>query len=66
MSDQEAFKTFSKFMCLRYLTMSYSSAVRNIVLENYITLERMPEKALYRWLLDNIPKQSTSFIRYIK
>lgn len=50
------FKTFSKYMLLRYLTMSYSPAVRSLVVDNYLTLERMPEKALYRWLLANVPK----------
>jgi len=65
-NDEEAFKTFSKFMCLRYLTMSSSPAVRNLVLDNYIALERMPEKILYRWLMKNVPKQNNGFIRYIK
>lgn len=65
-NDEEVFKTFSKFMCLRYLTMSFSPAVRNVVLDNYIILERMPEKILYRWLMKNIPKQNNGFIRYIK
>ena len=55
-NDTELFKTFSKYMLLRYLTMSYSPAVRSLVIDNYLTLERMPEKALYRWLLANVPK----------
>lgn len=65
-SDEELWKTFSKFMCLRYLTMSKDSNVRNIVVDNYLTLERMPEKQLYRWLIEKIPQQQNSFIRYIK
>jgi len=62
----ENFKDAAKFMILRYLTMSQNPSVRNIVIDNYITLERMPETILYKWLLTNIPKQNNSFIRYIK
>ena len=64
--QSENFKDAAKFMVLRYMTMSFSEDVRNIVIDNYITLERMPEKTLYKWLLKNIPKQNSSFIRYIK
>lgn len=60
------FQAASKFMLLRYLTMSQNYIVRNIILDNYISLERMPEKMLYKWLLSNIPKQHNSFIKYIK
>lgn len=62
----EDFATASKFMILRYLTMSNSINVRNIVLEHYFTLEKMPETILYKWLLQNIPQQPSGFIRYIK
>lgn len=64
--NEELWKTFSKFMLLRYMTMSYDSRVRELVIDNYITLERMPDKSLYKWLLVNIPKQRSGFIRYIK
>ena len=60
------FTTVSKFLILRYLSMSFNEEVRNIVIDNYITLERMPEKQLYKWLLKTVPKQNSSFIRYIK
>ena len=62
----ENFKDASKFMTLKYLSMSPSIQVRQIVLDNYMTLERMPEAILYKWLLTSIPKQSNSFIRYIR
>jgi len=58
--------TVSKFLILRYLSMSANPQVRQITLDNYITLERMPETILYKWCLMNIPKQNNSFIRYIK
>lgn len=64
--QSENFKDAAKFIVLRYLSMSFSEEVRNIVIGNYITLERMPEKTLYKWLLKSIPKQNSSFIRYIK
>ena len=60
------FAVAAKFMVLRYLTMSSSEAVRNVVLENYVVLERMEEKLLYKWLLRNVPRQRSSFIRYIR
>lgn len=64
--NEEQWKTFSKFMVMRYLTMSANPEVRDIVLENYLQLDRMPPKALYHWLMAKIPKQYNSFIRYIK
>lgn len=64
--DELKWKTFSKFMVLRYLTMSYNSKVRDIVLNNILHLDRMPAKQLYKWLLKNIPKQNSGFIKYIK
>lgn len=56
----------ARYMVLRYLTMSASDAVRNVVLANYVVLERMEEKVLYKWLLRNIPRQRSSFIRYVR
>ena len=64
--DEEAWKTFSKFILLRYLTMSPNPAVRNLVIDRYLRLERMPDKALYRWLLVNIPQQRNGYIKYLK
>lgn len=64
--NDEHFKDAAKFMVIKYLSMSPNYQVRQIVLDNYLTLERMPEKALYKWLLMNIPKQNNSFIRYIR
>lgn len=65
-NDEELWKTWSKFMILRYLTMSANPAVRNVVIDRYMRLERMPDVALYKWLLQNIPRQNSGFIRYIK
>lgn len=56
----------ARYMVLRYLTMSASEQVRNVILENYVVLEHMDEKVLYRWLLHRIPRQKSSFIRYIR
>ena len=60
------YHTASKFILLKYLTMSYSSQVRDVVLQNYMTLEKMPDKVLYKWLLSNVPRQKSGFIRYIR
>ena len=60
------FAAAAKFMVLRYLTLSTCEEVRNVVLENYIVLEHMEEKLLYKWLLRNVPRQRSSFIKYIR
>ena len=62
----ENFKDASPFMVRRYLTMSLNPKVREIVLDNYLSLERMPETIQYLWLLKAIPKQNLTFIRYIR
>ena len=62
----ENFKDASPFMVRRYLTMSLNPKVREIVLDNYLSLERMPETIQYLWLSEAIPKQKSTFIRYIK
>lgn len=62
----ENFKDAASFMVRRYLTMSLNQKVRDIVLSNYLTLERMPDKIQYLWLLRVIPKQNSTFIRYIR
>ena len=64
--NDQKWKSFSKFIVLRYLTMSTNEKVRNIVLDNILTLDRMPPKQMYMWLINKIPRQSNSFIRYIK
>lgn len=59
-------KQFPRYMVLRYLSMA-KTEVAKIVLENQVSLERMPDnKHVYRFLLDNVPQQKSGFIRYIK
>ena len=59
-------KQFPRYMVLRYLSMA-KHEVAKIVLDNQVTLERMPNnKILYKFLLDNVPQQKSGFIRYIK
>ena len=62
----ENFKDAAPFMVRRYLTMSLNKEVRQIVLDNYLTLERMPDKIQYLWLIKAIPRQHSTFIRYIR
>lgn len=62
----ENFKDAAPFMVRRYLTMSLNPDVRKAVLDNFLTLERMPAEVQYLWLLKAIPKQRSTFIRYIK
>lgn len=65
-NDVDEFKSFPKFMILKYLTMSSSEEVRNHILFNYETLERMPNNILYKFLIMNIPRQKTKFIKFLK
>jgi hypothetical protein len=62
----ENFKDAAAFMVRRYLTMSNNAAVRDIVLDNYVSLERMPADVQYIWLLKAVPRQASGFIRYMK
>lgn len=62
----EDFKDAAPFMVRRYLTMSNNPKVRDIVLNNYLSLERMAGDVQYLWLLRAIPKQNSTFIRYIR
>lgn len=64
--ESEHWKDAAKFMVLRYLSMHSNAAVRDIVISNYLTLERMPEKVLYKWLIDKVPKQNVTFIKYLR
>lgn len=64
--SSENFKDAAPFMVRRYLTMSPNPNVRDIVLDNYLALERMPAEVQYSWLMKKIPKQRNTFIRYIR
>lgn len=59
-------KQFPRYMVLRYLSMARPE-VAQIVLDNQLSLERMPSnKIVYRFLMDVVPQQKSGFIRYIK
>lgn len=59
-------KQFPRYMILRYLSMAHNEVAR-VVLENQLTLERMPSnKAVYRFLMNEIPQQKSTFIKYLK
>ena len=64
--SSDNFKDAAPFMVRRYLTMSPNPNVRDIVLDNYLTLERMPAEVQYSWLMKKIPRQRNTFIRYIR
>jgi hypothetical protein len=64
--NSDFFKDAAPFMIRRYLTMHPNSSVQNIVLDNFLTLERMDDKHLYLWLIKAIPRQNTTFIKYLK
>ena len=60
------FKEAAPFMIRRYLTMHPNQQVRDAVLENIVTLERMPVETMYLWLMAKIPRQTVTFIRYLR
>lgn len=62
----EFFKDAAPFMVRRYLTMSTNSKVRDVVLDNFVSLERMSADVQYLWLLKTVPKQSSTFIKYLR
>ena len=64
--DVEFASSFQGFMILRFLSMSESKDVRNLILANQLNLERLPARVLYKFLLMNVPRQSSAFIKYIK
>ena len=64
--SSQNWKDAAKFMVIRYLGMHSNSKVRDIILDNYVTLERMPDTILYKWLILKIPKQKMTFIKYIR
>ena len=59
-------KQFPRYMILRYLSMARDEVAR-VVLDNQLSLERMPSnKAVYRFLMNEIPQQKSAFIKYLK
>lgn len=62
----ENFKDCTLFMLIRYLSMHVNPAVRQLVLDNQVALERMETDKAYRFLLMTVPKQSVVFIKYLR
>jgi hypothetical protein len=60
------FKDFTGFICRKYMTMSPDPRIRQIVMDNYVQLERFDDKNLYLWLLRSLPKQKSGFIKFLK
>lgn len=62
----EGFKDASGFMMRRYLSMHENPDVRRLILENQTALERLPDRIVYLWCMKNVPKQSKTFIKYLR
>ena len=56
---------FKKFMVLRYLSMCRDPAVRRVVLERQLFLDRMDSRTAYLYLIRTVPGQSDHFITYL-
>lgn len=59
---------FSSYMILRYLSMNQNIYVRNVVLSNLTTLERLADRPelMYKLLMKIVPKTYNRFTPYIK
>lgn len=59
---------FSSYMILRYLSMNQNIYVRNVVLSNLTTLERLTDRPelMYKLLMKIVPKTYNRFTPYIK
>lgn len=64
--DVEFNSSFTGYMITKYLSMHSKPEVRNVIFVNQIALDRMSGRNLYWFLLNTIPRQSSSFIKYIK
>lgn len=58
--------SYQPYMINSYLSMSPNDQVRQVIFDNQIYLDHMDKKTHYMTLIKMIPKQNSSFIRYIK
>ena len=65
-SSEDFERDFSSYMVINYLSMCQNRSVRDIILDNQVVLERMPQRLLYKFLLLNVPQQRNSFIKYLR
>ena len=65
-ADVDFEASYSVFMVTTYLSMSPNENVRQLILDNQMLLEKMPQRVHYKFLLDNVQRCYSSFIRYIK
>jgi len=69
LEDTENMKSFPGVVIFRYLSMCPVAEVREFMLRNHLLLERLDKMGhdkTYRYLFDNVPKTSITFIKYIK
>ena len=57
---------FKKVVLLKYLSMSPDPRVRDVVLRDQLSLERMDCRLLYRYLMKVVPRQRSPFIRFLR
>lgn len=59
-------QSYQPYMVNAYLSMSLNPAVRQVIFDNQLSLDRMTNKDHYRFLLGAIPRQMNSFIKYVR
>jgi len=58
--------SYQPFMVNNYLSMSLNPAVRKVIFNYQLSLDRMDNKTHYLFLLKTVPRQETSFIKYVR
>jgi hypothetical protein len=60
-------KYFNRFLILRHLSMSKDQRILDFVIDNQLALGRFPSNyLLYLFLINSVPKQTSSYIEFLK
>ena len=62
--ESEFKKHFSAYMLARYLSMKDDLIVYGMIINKYQTI--LEPAQLYKWAYNNVPRQRSGFIKYIK
>ena len=64
--SDERWKDCTGYMLRKYMTMVPDQRAQDLVIRNYVQLERLDDKTLYAWLIRNVPRQRSGFVRYVR
>lgn len=63
--SEEFNKAFSPYMLVRYLSMKPELLPYSIAISRFMKVG-LTNKTIYKWCYKNIPKQRSSYIKYMK